>query len=311
MAPSSLPAAPPDRVDLPPLPLAEWAETKDTLHRFTQIVGKIRLGAAPKRNHWWHAALYPSVRGLTTGPIPFGALAFSLEFDFVQHRLRLATSDGGERSVPLVGQTVAGFYAATIGGLGELGVEVAIWPVPFDLQPAEPFPAHDAACVYDPGAAHRWWRILLWSDGVFQAFAGRFTGKASPIHFFWHSFDLAYTRFSGRRAPEIPGADPVTKEAYSHEVISFGWWPGDKRVGYPAYYAYAAPEPGDLTARPLAPAAAFWNDTGRGHLAILGYDEARAAADPAAAVLAFLESAYRAGAATAEWDPALDVPAAT
>lgn len=294
----------PSPPDLPPLPLDPWAATKDTLHRFTQIIGKIRLGTAPFRNHWWHAALYPSVRGLSTGPIPHEGSAFALEFDFLQHRLRLATSDGGERNVDLVGQTVARFYNETIAGLVALGVTVAIYPVPYEIEPADPFPADDHPCVYAPDAVRRWWRILLWTDGVFQEFAGRFVGKASPIHFFWHSFDLAYTRFSGRRAPAMPDADPVTREAYSHEVISFGFWPGDARTPYPAFYSYTAPEPESLTAQPLAPAAAFWQDTGRGHLALLPYDDLRQAADPHSDLLAFLESTYQAGVRAAGWDAA-------
>ena len=310
MASAPSPSSERGPVDLPPLPLDGWAETKDTLHRFAQIVGKIRLGAAPKRNHWWHAALYPTTRGLTTGPIPFDRQTFSLEFDFHASHLLLTTSEGGAHAVPLVGQTVAGFYRAAIDGLGGLGVTVPIRPVPYELDPPDPFPTDDRPRVYDPDAVRRWWEIVLWSDGIFQKFAGRFIGKASPIHLFWHSFDLAYTRFSGHRAPEIAGADPVTREAYSHDVISFGFWPGDVRTPYPAFYAYAAPEPESLTAYPLEPSEAVWQDTGRGHLALLAYDDVRARDDPEKTLLAFLEGAYRAGAAAAAWDPDLDARSA-
>lgn len=292
------------RFALPPLPYEDWADTKDTIHRFAQIVGKIRLRAQPFRNHWWHATLRPTVRGLTTGPIPHAGGAFSLELDFVGHRLHMATSDGGAAEASLLVPSIAAFYAQTMAGLRGLGVDPAIWPVPFDLKPAVPFPDDVDSCAYDPDAARRWWRVVLWTDGVFETFAGRFGGKTSPVQFFWHSFDLAYTRFSGRAAPPMPEADPVTREAYSGEVVSFGWWPGDARVAYPAFYSYTAPEPPGLTARPLLPAAAFWHDTGRGSQALLPYDAVREAADPAGDVLAFLQSAYDAGADEAGWDRA-------
>lgn len=289
---------------LPALPLDEWAATKDTLHRYAQIVGKIRLGAQPFRNHWWHATLRPTVRGLTTGPIPHAGGAFSLDLDVLGHQLHLATSEGGTATVPLAGQSIASFHRQTIDGLARLGVAVAIHAVPYELEPTTPFPDDTDPCAYDPDAARRWWRIVLWCEGVFQQFASRFRGKTSPVHFFWHSFDLAHTRFSGRSAPPMPEADPVTREAYSHEVISFGWWPGDARTPFPAFYAYAAPEPAALADRPLAPAAAYWQDTGRGHLAILPWDAVRTAADPAADALAFLQSVYDAGADAAGWDRA-------
>ncbi len=287
---------------LPALPLDEWAPTKDTIHRYAQIVGKIRLGAQPFRNHWWHATVRPTVHGLTTGPIPYAGGAFSLEFDFLDHRLLLATSAGGTATVPLVGQSIASFYRQTIDGLARLGVEVAIYPVPYDLKPDTPFPDDDPPCPYDPEAVRRWWRVVLWCEGVFQRFAGRFQGKTSPVQFFWHSFDLAHTRFSGREAPPMPDADPVTREAYSHEVISFGWWAGDARTPFPAFYAYAAPEPDGLAERLLTPNAAYWQDAGSSHLAILPWDAVREAADPAAEALAFLQSAYDAAADAAGWD---------
>lgn len=289
-------------VPLPPLPLDVWEGSKETLHRFVQIVGKIRLGAAPFRNHWWHAPFSVTARGLTTGPIPFADRAFALDFDVFDHRLLLTTNDGGVASFPLPGLSVAAFYRRTFDLLARFGIEATIRPVPYDILPADPFPDDDALRPYDPEFVHRWWRIVSWSDGVFQAFAGRFNGKTSPIHLFWHSFDLALTRFSGRRAPALPGADAVTREAYSHEVISFGWWPGDARVRAPAYYAYAAPEPETLTDQALRPHGAFWHDTGRGHLALLLYDDLRRLPDPRAALLDFLESAYQAGATTAGWN---------
>jgi hypothetical protein len=295
----------PDRsLILPPLPYEAWADTKQSIHRFAQIVGKVRLGAQPFRNHWWHATLRPTVRGLTTGPIPRDEGAFSLELDFLDHTLRLATSEGDTAEVSLLGQSIASFYDQTMAGLRGMGIDASIYPVPFDLKPPTPFPADADECAYDPDAARRWWRIVLWSEGVFQRFAGRFQGKTSPVQVFWHSFDLAYTRFSGKAAPPMPEADPVTREAYAQEVVSFGWWPGDARVPYPAFYSYTAPEPAGLTDRPLNPAAALWFDTGRGSQALLPYEAVREAADPTGDVLAFLQSAYDAGADLAGWDRA-------
>ncbi len=293
----------------PPLPLAAWRPTKETLHRWAQVVGKVRLAAAPPRNHWWHVPLSLSTRGLTTGPMPAPAggddRTFALDFDFLDHRLLVTTNAGEWDGFALEdGLSVAAFSRHLTAILGELGLAVEIRAVPFELQPPTPFAEDREHAAYDPVFAHRWWLILSRIAPVFEAFAGRFVGKTSPVHLFWHSFDLAVTRFSGRPAPDLAGADPVTREAYSHELISFGFWAGDDRVPAPAFYAYVAPEPADLTDQPLRLDAAAWDDTGRGHLALLTYEEMRSAPEPRAALLEFLESAYQAGATAAGWDEA-------
>ncbi|MDP9365485.1 MAG: DUF5996 family protein [Chloroflexota bacterium] len=288
---------------LAPLPLEEWEETKETLHRWAQIVGKVRLAAAPKRNHWWHAPLYVSAWGLTTRLIPYTGRGFAIEFDFVDHRLVVSTSDGGRDGFALIdGLTVATFHQELFERLAALGIGVEIVARPFDLEPATPFAEDEAHARHDAAYVERWWRILVWTVGVFEEFAGRFAGKTSPVHLFWHSFDLALTRFSGRRAPERAGVDPVTQEAYSHEVVSVGFWAGDKRVRAAAFYAYAAPEPPGLAQQPLRPDSATWSDTGNGSLALLMYEDVRGMADPRAALLDFLQSAYEAGSRTAGWD---------
>jgi hypothetical protein len=288
----------------PALPYEDWKPTKETLHRFTQMVGKVRMGLVPFRNHWWHVTLYVSAHGLTTGPMPCGDLTAEIELDFVDHRLHVRTSRGRAASFPLRERlSCAQFYRDLFAALGDVGVEIAIHPRPFDLGDSPAFPDDTIHDSYDAVAVERWWRILRLTDQVLATLASRFTGKTSPTHLFWHSFDLAHARFSGRRAPAIEGADRVTAEAYSHEVIAFGWWPGDeRRTPYPAFYSYTAPEPGALRDQALQPAKAEWQDTGSGTLAILPYDAVRAAPDPAAVVLDFYESAYRAGATAAGWD---------
>jgi hypothetical protein len=288
----------------PPLPYTAWRPTKETLHRYVQMVGKVRMSLVPFRNHWWHVTLYVSARGMTTGPMPYGDLTVDVEFDFVDHELRVRSSDGREATVALRDRLpCARFYADLFAALHAIGVDARIDPRPFDLGDSPPFPADTEHDRYDADAVARWWHVLRLTDAVLARFASRFNGKASPTHLFWHGFDLAHARFSGRRAPPIPGADRVNAEAYSHEVIAFGWWPGDDRTTpYPAFYSYTSPEPAALRAQPLAPAAARWDDVGTGSLAILPYDAVLAVADPAAEVLAFFESAYRAGAATAGWD---------
>jgi hypothetical protein len=290
----------------PALPYAEWEPTKQTLHRYAQIVGKLRMALVPPLNHWWHVTLYVSACGLTTGPMPAGDRTAEIELDFVDHRVGVRTSDGLTAGFPLRERPAcADFYAALFAALGDVGVEVRIDAKPFDLGDSPPFPDDTEHDSYDADAVERCWTILRLTDAALATFRSRFTGKASPSHVFWHSFDLAHARFSGRPAPPIPGADPVTAEAYSHEVIAFGWWPGDdRRTPYPAFYSYTAPEPPGLRDRPLAPAAAAWQDTGNGSLAILPYDAVREAADPAAELLLFYERAYRAGAEAAGWDVA-------
>jgi hypothetical protein len=288
----------------PPLPYEDWAPTKRTLHRYTQMVGKLRMSLMPFRNHWWHVTLYVSARGLTTGPMPYGDMTAEVEFDLIDHRLHIGTSAGRSASVALHdGLSCAGFYSDLFSTLREVGVEATIRPEPYDLGDGLAFPDDDEHDTYDADAVERWWRILRLTDQVLGRFASRFNGKASPTHLFWHSMDLAHARFSGRRAPAIEGAGPVNSEAYSHEVIAFGWWPGDDRTTpYPAYYSYTAPEPAALRTRPLEPAQAEWQDSGNGSLAVLPYDDVRAATDPRATLLAFYQSAYQNGANTAGWD---------
>jgi hypothetical protein len=290
----------------PSLPYEEWVETKETLHRYTQMVGKLRMSLVPFRNHWWHVTLYPSVRGLTTGPMPYGGLTLEVEFDFIDHRLDVRTSDGRAAGFALRNRvSCASFYADLFRALDDVGVRAEIRPEPFDLGDSPPFPQDTVHDSYDADAVERWWTILRSIQHVLSTFASRFNGKASPVQLFWHSFDVAHARFSGRRAPAIEGADPVTAEAYSHEVIAFGWWPGDSRTTpYPAFYSYTAPEPEGLREQPVTPAEAAWQDTGHGSLAILPYDAVRSVADPAARLLAFYQSAYDAGTATAGWDAA-------
>jgi hypothetical protein len=287
----------------PRLPYEEWTPTKQTLHRYAQIVGKLRMSLVPFRNHWWHVTLYVSVRGLSTGPMPYGDVTVEVEFDFLDHLLNVRTSYGRPASFKLHdGLSCASFYTRLFGALREVGVEAEIRPEPFDLGDSPPFPRDTEHCSYDADAVERWWRILRLTDQVLARFASRFTGKTSPTHLFWHGFDLAHTRFSGRSAPAIEGADAVTAEAYSKEVISFGWWPGDDRLTpYPAFYSYTAPEPDGLRDQPLEPGAAAWQDTGNGSLGVLPYEAVREADDPAGTLLEFYESAYRAGAATAAW----------
>ena len=290
--------------DWPPLPYRDWQPTKETLHRYAQIVGKVRMSLVPFRNHWWHVTLYVSTRGLTTGPMPYGDLSVEVEFDFVDHHLRVRTSEGGSAGFPLRDRTpCARFYADLFSSLEQVGVRVEINPKPFDLGDSPAFPDDTLHDSYDAGAVERWWRILRLTDHTLARFASGFTGKASPTHLFWHSFDLAHARYSGRRAPPIEGADRVTAEAYADEVIAFGWWPGDDRTTpYPAFYSYTAPAPDGLRDKPLSPIEADWQDTGNGLLAVLPYEAVQMARDGGAMLLGFYESAYQAGAAAASWD---------
>jgi hypothetical protein len=289
---------------LPELPLTDWEATKRTLHLWAQIVGKIRLASTAPRNHWWNVTLYVDVRGLTTRRMhaPDGD-TFQIRFDFVDHRLVVETNAGAVESFDLVdGLSVADFDAQLHETLGRLGIDVAIRELPYGVPMTTPFPADREDATYDRDAVERFWRILDWTDGVFEEFSGWYCGKTSPVHLFWHSFDLAVTRFGGKRAPAIPDADPVTQEAYTHEVVSFGFWAGDDNVREPTYYSYTAPEPDGLRDRPLHPDDALWVEQGSGSLALLRYDVVRTAADPRATLLAFLESAYQAGAGLAGWD---------
>lgn len=292
-------------VQFPPLPLEEWEDTKNTLHLFLQIVGKVRLALFPKMNHWWHVSFYVSVRGLTTGPIPYEDMVFEMEFNFrdEEHVLRIETSEGDSRAVPLKGLSVAGFYDKVFSSLGELGIVAGIRPVPYDMPgvSTEPFPSDYQHASYDEEYVNRFWRILVQVSSVFQVFRGWFTGKSSPVHFFWHRADLALTLFSGRPVPVREGASPIERETSSHEMISFGFWAGDQNIREPAFYAYMHPQPAGFMNEPLSPKEAFWShQTG---LALLRYEDVRNAADsPEKAILDFLESVYQAGAKRANWD---------
>ena len=296
----------------PPLPFAEWKDTCATLHMWTQIVGKTCLALAPMANHWWQSALHLTPRGLGTAPLPHGERVLAVEFDFLDHHLDLRLSDGALRTIPLVPQTVADFYGAYMDALRALDLPVRIRPVPVEVLTAIPFAEDRTHASYDPDAAGRCWRILLQADRVLRRFGGWFQGKQSPVHFFWGSFDLAATRFSGRRAPRHPGGAPncpdyVMIEAYSHECSSCGFWPGNDAMPEPAFYAYAYPEPAGYAEVPVQPAEARYDPALREF--ILPYDALRRAASPDEALLAFCQSTYDAAAGRGDWDrTALDRP---
>jgi hypothetical protein len=294
------------------LPTAAWRETYETLHLWTQIVGKIRLVRSPWLNHSWHVALYVTARGLSTSPIPDGTRGFQIDFDFIDHALRISTSDGAKRQLALAGQSVASFYAAVMADLADLGIRLTIDELPSELPDPIRFSEDNRHASYDPSAVRRFFQILLDADRVFKRFRTGFLGKASPVHFFWGSFDLAVTRFSGRRAPRHPGgvpylADAVACEAYSHEVSSAGFWPGSGAIDYPAFYSYAYPEPAGFRTTKVRPEAAFFSE-GLGEF-ILPYEAVRMAAEPEQALLEFLQSTYEAAANAAKWDrDALECP---
>jgi hypothetical protein len=291
----------------PSLPLAEWQDTHDTLHMWLQIVGKTRLALAPRQNHWWHVPLYVSARGLTTSLIPYGSRGFEVEFDFIDHRLIVETSEGAVREIALRPRAVADFYREYTGVLAGLGIGVNLWPVPVEVDRAIPFPEDRVHASYDAGHAHRFFRMLAHADRIMKRFQGRFLGKTSPVHFFWGAFDHALTRFSGRRAPEAKDAGPMMREAMSHEEISVGFWPGSGAVPEPAFYTYTRPEPRGLPSAAIRPAGAYYSQ----ELAdfILPYEVVRAASSPDELVLEFFQTAYDAGATLAGWDrTALDRP---
>jgi Family of unknown function (DUF5996) len=290
--------------ELPGLPLERWEPTKETLHLWAQIVGKVRLAATPPQNHWWNAPLYVDTRGLTTRRLRAGGCDFDVAFDFVAHELVVRTSRGQVESFPLRdGYSVAAFYERLWALLAGFGIDVEIKPEPFGVAVTTPFAEDSEHASYDREAVERLWRALRWIDWTLQEFAGWFCGKSSPVHLFWHGFDLAVTRFSGAPAPPNPNADPVTREAYSHEVISFGFWPGDKKMRMPAFYSYTAPEPTGLADQPLRPERASWQQPfGSSHMALLPYDDVRTSPAPRQALLDFLESSYQAGATLAGWD---------
>ena len=287
------------------MPTAAWRDTYATLHLWTQIVGKIRLSKAPWLNHSWHVALYVTPRGLTTSPVPDGTRTFQIDLDFIDHVLRISTSEGAKRQFALPGKSVASFYAATMMTLTELDISVTIDEMPNELPDPVRFSEDNVHASYDPEAIKGFLQILVNCDRVFKQFRTGFLGKASPVHFFWGSFDLAVTRFSGRRAPRHPGgvpylSDDVACEAYSHEVSSAGFWPGSGAIDYPAFYCYAYPEPAGFRATKVRPDAAFFSEA-LGEF-ILPYDAVRTADDPDQALLDFLQSTYEAAAISAKWD---------
>jgi hypothetical protein len=289
----------------PELTTSAWRDTCATLQLWTQIVGKIRLSRTPWLNHSWHVTLYVSSRGLTTSPIPAGARNFEIEFDFIDHVLLISTNDGARRQFPFAGQSVASFYALTLATLAELGIHVEIDEMPNELPEPVKFSQDNLHASYDNDAVRKFFGILSNADRVFKQFRTGFLGKASPVHFFWGSFDLAVTRFSGRRAPRHPGgvphlSDDVACEAYSHEVSSAGFWPGGGAIDYPAFYSYAYPEPAGFRTTKVRPGAAFFHE-GLGEF-ILPYDAVRTAAAPDQALLDFLQSTYEAAANAAIWD---------
>jgi Family of unknown function (DUF5996) len=295
----------------PALPLAEWKDTYATLHMWTQIVGKIRLALSPPINHFWGTTFYVTARGLTTSAMPYRKGTVEINFDFITHTLEILTSVGDTRSFRLVPRTVAEFYFELMSALHSLGIDVKVWTMPVEVPRPVRFNLDEAHSSYDSEYAHRFWQILVSVDIVLREFRSRFIGKVSPVHFFWGSFDLAVTRFSGRHAPERPDADFITKEAYSHEVISHGFWPGDgELIKDAAFYAYAAPEPTGFRDQGVMPSKAFYS--GEKNEFFLMYDDVRRAHSPEQALLEFCQSTYEAGANLARWDRAsLERPAAS
>jgi hypothetical protein len=284
----------------PKMNWSHWQKTADTLHMWTQIVGKTRLALCPLQAHWWNVPLYVSARGLSTSAMPYGSEFLEITFDFVSHELRFFMSTGATLSTPLRAQSVASFYSEYQRSLAALGISVDLHPVPVELQHPIPFSEDETHASYDPQAAHQFWRVLMHADKVFQEFSSRFVGKVSPVHFFWGSFDLAVTRFSGKLAPPREGADAVTREAYSHEVISAGFWPGNGGFGHAAFYCYAAPAPKGLEAAAIEPAKAAY-DKALSEFIYL-YDDLLREPSPDEALLTFLQSSYEAGATLGQWD---------
>jgi Family of unknown function (DUF5996) len=289
----------------PPLPYPAWKDTYETLHRWTQIAGKVRLARTPLVNHYWNVTFRPTPSGLTSREIPDGAGAFTMDFDFLRHRLSIATSRGDVREIALAPRSVADFYAEVRSALADLEIAVRIWPMPVEISEPVRFDLDREHASYDPEAVERFHRILLSAAHVFERFRAGFVGKSSPVHFFWGSFDLCVTRFSGRRAPERPEADCMTQEAYSHEVASVGFWPGGGPVPEPVFYAYAAPEPEGFPESAVRPSAAYYDPDLKELL--LPYEAVRTSDDPERDILAFCQSAYDAAADLGRWDrPALE-----
>lgn len=287
-------------IELPPLPIAEWQDTQATLHMWMQIIGKIQLALTPLVNHWWNVSFFLTARGMETQALRYAGGTLQIGFDFIDHNLIIATSKGDTRTLPLRPQTVADFYREVMQALGDLGVSVKIWPVPVELPEPIAFEKDVVHHSYDRDAVAKFWHVFSWADAVLREFRAGFIGKSSPVHFFWGSFDLAVTRFSGRRAPERPGADSITREAYSHEVSSAGLWPGGGQISGPAFYSYSAPEPAGFAEQRVKPAQAFYDPNLKEFL--LMYDDVRQAASPREALMEFLQSTYDAAADLAHWD---------
>lgn len=287
----------------PELPLEAWQDTYSTLHMWTQIIGKIKLRLVPLINHWWQVAFYVTARGLTTSPMPVRGMYCQIDFDFIDHEMRIITDQGNARAIELKPRSVAGFYSATMEALGSLGIDAPIWTTPVEVPERTSFEKDTSHSAYDPEYAHRHWKVLVQVDRVLKKFRSRFIGKVSPVHFFWGAFDLAVTRFSGRRAPEHPGVPNVGRsvmiEAYSHEVSSCGFWPG-AGLGEPAFYAYAYPEPVGFKEYAVEPREAYYN-TDWGEF-ILPYEAVRTAESHDEKLLAFLQSTYEAAAVAGKWD---------
>jgi len=284
----------------PLLPYEAWKETYDTLHMWTQIVGKVRMELTPLVNHWWNVTFYLTARGLTTSPIPYRSRTFEVDFDFIDHNLFIQTSEGISKAMPLIPRSVADFYREFMEALRSLNINVTINTLPSEVTNPIRCDEDVVHASYDPEYANRFWRILVQSDKVFKAFRSQFIGKSSPVQFFWGSFDLAVTRFSGRRAPERPGADRMTREAYSHEESTCGFWPGDDRFPAPAFYSYTYPEPPGLKEVSIYPGQAFYSP--ELSLFILRYDDVRNSGEPEKTLMDFLQSTYEAGANLAHWD---------
>jgi hypothetical protein len=284
----------------PPLPLEDWKDTYATLHMWMQVVGKVKLALTPLVNHWWNVPLYVSSHGLTTAAMPYGERSFEIQFDFLNHQLQIQCNDGGERTLKLRPKPVADFYHEFMDALHSAGIEAKIWRMPVEIPNPIPFDEDRTHAAYDAEAAGRFWRILLSVDEVLKEFRARFIGKSSPVHFFWGSFDMAVTRFSGRPAPQRPNADSITREAYSHECISGGFWPGSGEIKEPAFYTYAAPEPKVFREARVLPHAAYYH-SGLGEF-LLRYEDVRSSPDPRTTLLDFLQTTYEAGATAGNWD---------
>ncbi len=291
----------------PEIPYETWKDTKDTLHMYTQVIGKLRLALSPPEPQWAHTALYVTARGLTTGPVPFEDRVFQVDFDLIDHALSIAASDGGSHRIALVPRTVADFYAMVMGALRSLGIDVDVSIVPSEVPDPIPFPEDTVHASYDPGSVGRFWRTLVQVDTVLRAHRGSFLGRSSPVNFFWGTFDLAYTRYSGRAAEPPPGSGLIYRRSANAEQICAGFWPGNEQFAHPAFFSYPYPKPEGVERAQILPAAASWSDDIGEFL--LPYDDVRTAASPAQDLLAFFMSTYRAGATLAGWNrEALEAP---